>query len=216
MDPERVIRGLSVGIAPLTVGVALVTGATVGLGPALLVLAGGMLLGVVLLLWSSLGRLTGESPLTLEEAMGLAAPSAEEERKRSILRALKDLEYERSVGKISNEDFAELSSRYRGEAKVLLRAIEEGGAARRDHAEARLAERLGKNDALAEKKKGRKRATKAAAEAEAQGAKTAASRSDETAPEAGRACSGCSTMNDADAQFCKRCGTALSATETSS
>src|SRR5882672_8194898 len=124
MDPERLLRGVSTWIAPAALLTALVVGTTLGLGPALLVLAGGMLLGVVLLFWSSLGRLTGESPLSLEEAIGLGAPSPEEERKRSVLRALKDLEYERSVGKISDQDFAELSARYRADAKALLRLIE--------------------------------------------------------------------------------------------
>jgi hypothetical protein len=119
MDPNRLIGESPKWIAPVVVLTALVVGATAGLGPSLLVLAGGVLTGVVLLFWSSLGRLTGESPLSLEEAIGLGAPSPEEERKRSILRALKDLEYERSVGKISEEDFAELSARYRADAKVL-------------------------------------------------------------------------------------------------
>ena len=40
-------------------------------------------------------------PLGFEEALGMGAPSKVEEEKRSVLRALKDLEYERGVGKIS-------------------------------------------------------------------------------------------------------------------
>src|SRR6185295_17045835 len=141
--------------APVVILTALVVGATAGLGPALLVLAAGMLIGVVLLLWSSVGRLTGESPLTLEEAIGLGAPSPEEERKRSILRALKDLDYERSVGKISEEDFAELSARYRAEAKALLKLIEAESEPFRKSAEDRLAARLRKGKA-AEAKAARK------------------------------------------------------------
>jgi hypothetical protein len=183
MDPQRLIGGVSSWIAPAAVLSALAVGASAGLGPALLVLAGAMLLGVVALLWSSLGRLTGESPLTLEEALGLGAPSAEEERKRSILRGLKDLEYERSVGKISDEDFAALSGRYRADAKALLRSMEAEAAPLRERAEARLAARL-------------KRDVGAAAK-----------------PVTNPPCASCSAPNDADARFCKRCGAALTPSE---
>src|SRR5689334_2162947 len=109
IDFERLLGNATLWVAPVTVVGALAIGVAVGLGPAFLVLAGGVLLGAVMLLWSSLGRLTGETPLTFDEAIGLAAPSAEEERKRSVVRALKDLDYERSVGKISEEDYADLS-----------------------------------------------------------------------------------------------------------
>src|SRR6185295_17709440 len=129
-------------VAPATIAGAVAAGLGVGLGPAFLVLAGGVLLRAVMLLWSSLGRLTGESPLTLDEAIGLAAPSAEEERKRAVVRALKDLDYERSVGKISEEDYAELSVRYRTEAKELLRSLDSGLAPLRKSAEKKLVARL--------------------------------------------------------------------------
>jgi hypothetical protein len=95
-----------------------------GTQTALLVWAGAALIAIILLFWSSLQSLTGSAPLTLEEALGMGAPRAEEEQKRAVLRALKDLEYERSVGKISDEDYAELSSRYRAEAKRLIRALD--------------------------------------------------------------------------------------------
>src|SRR5690349_11837727 len=151
MEPARIIGDPLRWVAPVVVLTALIVGATAGLGPSLLVLAAGMLVGVVLLLWSSVGRLTGESPLTLEEAIGLGAPSPEEERKHSILRALKDLEYERSVGKISEEDFAELSARYRADAKALLKLIDAESAPFRKSAEERLAARLKKEKTAAGK-----------------------------------------------------------------
>jgi hypothetical protein len=88
--------------------------------------------------------LTGESPLTLEEALTLGAPSAEEEQKRSILRALKDLEFERGVGKISEEDYAELSERYRAEARRLIQLLDAGSGPERERAEKALRERLAK------------------------------------------------------------------------
>jgi hypothetical protein len=77
----------------------------------------------------------------------LGAPSAEEEQKRSVLRALKDLEYERAVGKINDADYASLAEHYRNEAKRLLRAVDEDLGPERERAEKLLAERLAEREA---------------------------------------------------------------------
>jgi hypothetical protein len=74
----------------------------------------------------------------------MGAPSKVEEEKRAVLRALKDLEYERGVGKISPEDYAELSARYRAEAKRLIQAVDETLAPARAEVERALQKRLGK------------------------------------------------------------------------
>lgn len=121
-----------------------------GLSIGLLTLAGGVLCGTIWLLWSSLQGLTGEAPLTLEEALSLGAPSAEEEQKRAVLRALKDLEYERAVGKINDADYASLAEHYRNEAKRLLRAVDDDLGPERERAEKILAERLAAQPAPAE------------------------------------------------------------------
>jgi uncharacterized membrane protein YhiD involved in acid resistance len=131
-------------VAPVTVLVATAVGVGIGRGPVFLALAGGVLLTVIWVFWESLQSLTGDAPLTLDEAMGLGAPSAEEERKRSVLRTLKDLEYERSVGKISAEDYQELVTKYRLEAKTLLQLIDENLGPARDRAEQLLAHRRAK------------------------------------------------------------------------
>ncbi|HVU02086.1 MAG TPA: zinc-ribbon domain-containing protein [Polyangiaceae bacterium] len=222
-DPDDLLARASTWIAPVTVATAVAVGLTSGLGPAILVLAGGILLGAVLLFWSSLGRLTGESPLTLEEAVGLAAPSPEEERKRSILRALKDLEYERSVGKISEEDFAELTTRYRAEAKVLLQSLDAELEPARKAAEKKLEKRLRAEKVDRPKDRGTGRETapaKTAGEAAStdspatentsEAAAPADSPAPATAPTA-PACAACGTKNDSDARFCKKCGAALAA-----
>jgi hypothetical protein len=130
-------------LLPLTTLVgAAVAGAFVGIEVSLLVVAGGALLGVIALIWASVQSLTGESPLTLEEALSLGAPSAEEEQKRAVLRALKDLEFERGVGKITQEDYVELSTRYRAEARRLMHALDTGGEKERAAIEQALTERL--------------------------------------------------------------------------
>jgi hypothetical protein len=122
-QPLAALRALLPLAALVTV---IVTGVLLGVEVMLLVLAFFSLIGVILLLWSSVQSLAGQSPLTLDEALTLAAPSAEEEQKRAALRALKDIEYERSVGKISPEDYAEFSARYRTEAMRLMQLLDEG------------------------------------------------------------------------------------------
>jgi hypothetical protein len=136
---------------PLTVVLlAIVLGNILGLGFSLLIVAGGALGGSIWLIWSSLQGLGSDAPITLEEALSLGAPSAEEEQKRAVLRALKDLEYERAVGKISEEDYASLAEHYRNEAKRLLRAVDRDLSPERERAERILAERLAATKATAD------------------------------------------------------------------
>jgi hypothetical protein len=164
MKPGGLPRGTLVAVLPVvTIVSAVVVGVALGVELSLLVIAGGALAGVIALLWASVQSLTGESPLTLEEAMTLGAPSAEEEQKRAVLRALKDLDFERSVGKISDEDYAELSARYRAEAKRLMQILDEGAQPERERAEKALRERIAKS-AEAEAKAAEKAASEAAAE----------------------------------------------------
>jgi hypothetical protein len=113
-----------------------------GPGAGLLLLAFLALASAIAWLWSSLLALRSDSPLTLEEALSMVVPTAEEEKKQSVLRALKDLEYERVVGKISPDDYAALVARYRGEAKELLYLIDQRRAAGLGTAETELGERL--------------------------------------------------------------------------
>src|SRR3954470_22220359 len=136
LPPLRVLRWT----APLVTLLATITAGTLyGVQLAVLTLASAALLLVIWLLWSSVQALAGESELTFEEAFGLGARSAEYEQKRAVLRALKDLEYERSVGKISEDDYHEYAARYRAEAKRLMQGLEENLAEGRKQVEAELA-----------------------------------------------------------------------------
>lgn len=128
--------------ASITVVAGVVAAQIYGRGAFFLVGGAAVLLGAIAILWNSLLSLTGEAPLTLDEALSLAAPSAEEERKESVLRALKDLEYERNVGKLSEDDYRELSRRYRQDAKQLLQLVDENLAPARARAIEELEERL--------------------------------------------------------------------------
>jgi hypothetical protein len=130
--------GLAIGAFLAVVGVGIV----IGPPTAVLLLAGLALAGVISFFWASLRTMLGETRLTGADAYALGAPRAEEEQKRSVLRALKDLEFERSVGKISEDDYRVLSVRYREEAKRLLRLIDENAAADRKRAQEYVTERL--------------------------------------------------------------------------
>lgn len=107
-----------------------------------LVLASGALALIVVMLWSSVQSLTGSASLGFEEALGMGAPSKVEEEKRAVLRALKDLDYERGVGKISPEDYAELSAKYRAEAKRLMQTLDDKLGPARAEVEKDIALRL--------------------------------------------------------------------------
>jgi hypothetical protein len=141
------LRAVRWGAALLTPLSAVIAGLAFGIEVAFLVLSAGALCFVIAVLWSSVQSLTGESPLTFEEALSMGAPSAEEEQKRAVLRALKDLEYERSVGKISAEDYQVYSARYRAEAKRLIQAVDESLNPARQKVEDLLRDRLAKSGA---------------------------------------------------------------------
>ena len=174
--PPSVLRA---ALPVVTIVTAVVAGVSLGVEIALLVIAAGALAGVIALLWASVQALTGESPLTLEEALSLGAPSAEEEQKRAVLRALKDLEFERGVGKISEDDYAELSARYRAEAKRLIQLIDAGSEDERERAEKALAARLEKAPPEPEKTPEPDSAPEPESDAEAASAPAAAPREEE-------------------------------------
>jgi len=183
----RVARALKWGLPVGSIVAAVAVGFAYGLGTAILVLAGGLLLGIIAILWESVRTLSGDAPITLEEAIELGSPSGAEEQKRAVLQALKDLQYERSVGKVSDGDYEELSRRYREEAKRLLRAFDEDLAPLRAKAQAYIDAELG-----------RPAAQPSASPADAKSK---------------RACPSCHLDNDLDAAFCKKCGTNLDAKE---
>ncbi|HZF51855.1 MAG TPA: zinc ribbon domain-containing protein [Polyangiaceae bacterium] len=139
---------LKPGIPLVTLAAMIGVGAVMGPAPAILVLAGGSLVGVIAMFWASLRTLFGETPLSGADAYALGAPRAEEEQKQAVLRALKDLEFERSVGKISEEDYQALVARYRAEAKRLLRVLDADAQPRRHQVEALVADHLRKEGLL--------------------------------------------------------------------
>lgn len=85
-----------------------------------LILAGLFLLISLGLLWWSFSAPHAEAPLDLDEALAVARPTVAEEQKLAILRALKDLEYERTVGKISDADYRVVAADFSAQAKEAI------------------------------------------------------------------------------------------------
>ncbi len=224
---ERVLEKARIA-APLVVLVCgMAAGLLFGPGIAVLVFAGGVMVAAIASFWTSIRALFGETPLTGEDAFALGAPSAEEEQKRAVLRAIKDLEFEHGVGKISDEDYKELIAKYRAEAKRLLRLIDERASPERARIEKLVAEHLNKQGVGAstpdagdadgdtrdeapapapEKKK--KRASAEASDAPAPVARFGEEDDGDTSDDV-LECPSCEVMNDIDAVFCKKCGTRL-------
>jgi hypothetical protein len=95
-----------------------------------------------------------------------------EREKMLVLRSIKDLEFDRAMGKVSAADFDEMAGRLRARALTLMKQLDSPGAQYRAVIEQAVARRLENATALPP------------------------------------GCA-CGTANDADAMFCKRCGTRL-------
>lgn len=180
----------------------LVTAATVGtltsIGPAILVLAGGALFATIGFFWASMRTLGGDAPLAegfdKMTRRRVEAADGAEERKRAALRAIKDLEFEHSIGKIDDADYEEIATRYREQAKEILREIEEKILPLRDRAEQVARAYLVKRGVTSEPAAAR-----------------TPHKSATVVPGLGvrRACAGCRASNEPDAVFCKGCGARL-------
>lgn len=197
---RRLARVVAIGLPVATFLAFDVVAVLYGLAPGILVLVGGSLLGVIAILWASLRVLSGDAPLAPElEALDAGAHAVDQlaVRKRMLLRALKDLENERSLGKLDEEDFEALASTYRAELKDVLRRMDETLAPFRKDAEA-LAERY-----LAERGQGASRSAPAEEKASTM----------EPAAADRAACPACGASNEPDARFCKKCGKPVDAAE---
>ena len=115
------------------------------------------------------------------------ARAALEREKALVLRSIKELEFDRAMGKLSSRDFDEMGGRLRARAMTLMKQLDAGGAGYREAIERELSARLQKSPAPSlDPAVGRP-----------------------APPPAARHCASCKTVNDSDAAFCKRCGAAL-------
>jgi hypothetical protein len=152
-------------------------------GVVLLSLTIGAAAFVGVAMWRTLGPLAGIKEGRIARVLGGRTRAALEREKALVLRSIKDLEFDRAMGKVSDKDFGEMSARLRARAARLMRQLDRSEGYR-DEIERELARRV------------RPGSPKAAAEPAAQTAV--------------RSCA-CGTPNDADARFCKSCGQKLTA-----
>ena len=150
--------------------------------------------------------LTVEDVTLLGERQSERARAAMEREKALVLRSIKELEFDRAMGKVSPRDFDEMSTRLRTRAMMLIKQADEGGAGYRELIERELSARLVT------------RARAGTAEPHAnvdpvEPADVQPVRSGRTKVEsvAAQFCTACGTGNDRDAAFCKRCGARLDA-----
>ena len=81
--------------------------------------------------------------------IGARTRAALEREKQLTLRAIKDLEFDRAMGKLSDQDFKEMSARLRSRATRLIRQLDAGGGYRAQierEIEKRLAEKPAPKD----------------------------------------------------------------------
>lgn len=131
-------------LAILFVGLSVAIVALLSLASWLLFVGFCLLLSALGFLWASVSSLGDDEKMTLDEALDLAAPARDEERKLAVLRGLKDLEYEHGLGKISDDDYRTISQRYRLEAKRLLERLDSSEASLRQLVSDAIAIRLEK------------------------------------------------------------------------
>ncbi len=121
-----------------------------------------------------------------------------EREKTALLKALKELEFDYQMGKISDADYKEIGANYRARAVRVMRQLDlnAGETDYRTLVERDLANRLKtKGVAVPESKPDSKPEPKAEPRSERP------------------SCPQCTTKNDADAEFCKKCGKKLTAEE---
>jgi hypothetical protein len=137
--------------------------------------------------------LLGPPPEDAPEVLGDRARAALEREKALVLRSIKELEFDRGMGKVSEKDFAEMSARLRSRAARLMRQLD-AGSIYRDQIEKEVERRL---------------ATTANPKSQTPNLKSQLPA--EAALQANK-CAACAAANDVDARFCKQCGARLEST----
>lgn len=93
---------------------------------AFMVLSGGALLFAVSFVWASLRALFGGSDEALiHESQAMRKRHELLDEKDAVLKSLKDLEFERDVGKLAEDDYKRLERELRGRAKHILKQLDD-------------------------------------------------------------------------------------------
>jgi len=180
------------------------------LGPPLVMLAlGGMTLAFTAgALWRIIDPLTrADGPVAAAGGESRGSARELEREKQLVLKAIKEIELDYQMRKISERDYREMVERYRNRAMRLISELDAGGDYRGlIEKELKLRLELPVADAAA--------AAAPAKAAPAAAAPATAAKAPEEEPEpavvkaapARLKCASCQTENDPDAKFCKSCG----------
>ena len=195
MTREPVLRGLLLAGGALVAAIVVLAALVLGFGARLdaptialaavaaaLVYALGQLYAMV---WA-LSR--PDRVAQVGQAAGSFTQAELRDEKRRLLRAIKELEFDFGMGKLSKGDFDTVISTYRLRAIEVMRALE-GGASL--HPE--LAKLLAAREA-------------------ARNAETTPTPESTPARPSARGCGDCGGSNEADARFCKHCGAPMAMT----
>jgi hypothetical protein len=162
-----------------------------GQGPTVIVLLGFLMGAAALVGYAALRTLrplvTAEEDRTV--MVGQRTRVALEREKLLTLRSIKELEFDRAMGRLSDEDWKDMSGRLRSRVARLMKQLD-AGTGYREQNEKDLDARL--NTLRPDDKMPRNGADDHSAKAAAE-----------------RVCGSCATSNDADAKFCKGCGARL-------
>jgi hypothetical protein len=151
-------------------------------------------------------------PLTVDDVTLLGqrqserARAAMEREKALVLRSIKELEFDRAMGKVSPRDFEEMSARLRARAMMLIKQADEGGAGYRELIERELSARL-----VTRARAGSTEHSTVSVGPERSDVRPVRGANRAIEPTAAQFCTACGTGNDRDAAFCKRCGARLDA-----
>jgi hypothetical protein len=145
--------------------------------------------------WRTFAPLSGVVDREGAQILGGRTRAALEREKALALRSIKELEFDRAMGKVSEKDFAEMGARLRARAAGLMRQLD-AGTGYRDEIEKEIAKRIGtgSKDPAHEKSVGR-----------------VLGPADQVPGPVDHLCSACGTKLDADARFCKHCGAKVEA-----
>jgi hypothetical protein len=148
----------------------------------------------------TLAPLAGWTGPVAPRSVGGRTRAALEREKTLVLRSIKELEFDRAMGKVSEDDFTEMSGRLRSRAVRIMRELD-SSVGYRDEIERELSRRLGAASVPTEQVR-----------SDSVGRADPPMDTRSSAPQdAAAACGACGTRNDADARFCKGCGARLEA-----
>jgi len=110
---------------------------------AFIVLSAGGLLFAISFVWATLrGLLGGAHEAHVSQSSAARSRADLLSEKAAVLRSIKDLEFEREVGKLSDEDFHRLEAEFRQRAKRIIKQLDDELREHREKAEKLLAREL--------------------------------------------------------------------------